>query len=60
MTLADYMFQEKKEEEDLPELKTALTHPYNDPKTIYKNTKGTDYSHQKRNWEHDEQHNDNN
>ena len=33
------MFQEMKEEEDLPALKTALTHRYNDSKTIYKNTK---------------------
>ena len=39
MTLTDYMFQEKREEEDLPALKTALTHPYIDSKTIYKNTK---------------------
>ena len=37
-TLADYMFQEKSEEEDLPALKTVLTHRYNDSKTIYKNT----------------------
>ena len=38
-TLTDYMFQEKREEEDLPALKTALTQRYNDSKTIYKNTK---------------------
>ena len=31
------MFQEKREEEDLPALKTALKHRYNDSKTIYKN-----------------------
>ena len=31
------MYQEKWEEEDLPALKTALTHWY-DSKTIYKNT----------------------
>ena len=31
------MFQEKREEEDLPALKTALTQRYNDSKTIYKN-----------------------
>ena len=31
------MYQEKREEEDLPVLKTALTHRY-DSKTIYKNT----------------------
>ena len=37
-TLADYMYQEKREEEDLPALKTALAHRYNDSKTIYKNT----------------------
>ena len=29
----DYMYQEKREEEDLPALKTALTHRYNDSKT---------------------------
>ena len=33
------MFQEKREEEDLPALKTALTHRHKDSKTIYKNTK---------------------
>ena len=38
-TLTDYMFQEKREEEDLPALKTALTYQYNDSKTIYKNAK---------------------
>ena len=38
-TLTDYIFQEKREEEDLPALKTTLTHEYNDSKTIYKNTK---------------------
>ena len=35
----DHMYLEKREEEDLPALKTALTHPYIDSKTIYKNTK---------------------
>ena len=39
MTLTDYKFQEKKEEEDLPAVKTGLTHRYNDSKSIYKNTK---------------------
>ena len=34
-----YMFQEKKEEEDFPALKTPMPHLYNDSKTIYKNTK---------------------
>ena len=29
----DYMYQEKKEEEDLPALKTALMHQYNNLKT---------------------------
>ena len=29
------MCQEKKEEEDLPALKTVLTHQYNDLKTTY-------------------------
>ena len=33
MTLTDYMFQEEKKEEDLPALKTVLTHRYNDSKT---------------------------
>ena len=32
-TLTDYMYQERKEEEDLPALKTALTHRYNNSKT---------------------------
>ena len=32
-TLTDYMYQEKREEEDLPASKTVLTHPYNDSKT---------------------------
>ena len=36
MTLTDYMCHEKKEEEDLPSLKTALTHQYKDLKTTYK------------------------
>ena len=31
------MCQEKKEEEDLPALKTTLTHRDNDTKTTYKN-----------------------
>ncbi len=37
--MTDYMLQEKRMEEDLPALKTALTHPYIDSKTKYKNTK---------------------
>ena len=32
------MFHEKRGEEDFPAWKTALTHRYNDSKTIYKNT----------------------
>ena len=28
--LTDYMYQEKREEEDLPALKTTLTHRYDD------------------------------
>ena len=35
--IIDNMFQEKREKEDLPALKTALTHRYNS-KIIYKNT----------------------
>ena len=34
MTLTEYMCQEEREEEDLPALKTASTHRYNDLKTI--------------------------
>ena len=37
-TLTAYMYQEKREEEDLPALKTALIHRYNDSKTTEKNT----------------------
>ena len=37
--MTHYMYLEKREEEDLPALKIALTHPYIDSKTIYKNTK---------------------
>ena len=29
-TWTDYMYQEKRKEEDMPASKTALTHPYND------------------------------
>ena len=32
----DCMYQEKKEEEDLPALETALTYRYNDSKTTKK------------------------
>ena len=35
--VADYIYQEKKEEEDLPALKTVLTHRWNDSRTTYKN-----------------------
>ena len=31
--LTDYMYQEKKEKEDLPALNRMLTHQYNDLKT---------------------------
>ena len=31
--LTDYMYREKREEEDLPALKTTLTHRYDDSKT---------------------------
>ena len=33
MTSTDYMYQEKKGEEDLPALKIALTYQYDDSKT---------------------------
>ena len=46
------MCQEKKEEEDLPVLKTLLTHQYNDSKT--------DYSNQKQYGPHEDEENDNN
>ena len=39
-TWTDYMYQEKREEEDLPASKTALTHPYNDSKTTKKKHDG--------------------
>ena len=39
MALTDFMCQEKKEEENLPALKTASKHPYNDSKTTYKSVK---------------------
>ena len=35
----DCMYQERREEEDLPALKTVLTHRCNDPRTTYENTK---------------------
>ena len=44
MTLTDNMCQEKKDEEYVPALKTALTHRYNDPKTTYKSVQ-EDVSH---------------
>ena len=37
-TLTDNMYQEKREEEDLPASKTALIHRYNDSKITQKNT----------------------
>ena len=40
MTLTDYMYQEKRGEEDLPALKTALTDWYKNSKTIYKKHDG--------------------
>ena len=36
MTLIDYMCEEKKEEENLPALKIALTYQYNGLKITYK------------------------
>ena len=42
MTMHKALHQEEREEEDFPALKTAWTHPYNDPKQ-----RKTDYSHQK-------------
>ena len=61
MTVTDYMSQEKKEEEDLPALKTALTRRYNDSPTTEKSTgAGTDFSRQKQYWQHRDQQNGNN
>ena len=37
-TLTDYMYLEKREEEDLPASKTPLTHPYNGSKTTLNST----------------------
>ena len=45
--LTDYMYKEKKEKEDLPALKGALTHRYNDLKLDRKARRNTDHSHQK-------------
>ena len=58
MTLTDYMFQEEREEEDLPALKTASTHGYND--YIKKAQRKTDHSHPKQYKRHVDQRNDNN
>ena len=41
------MYQEKKEKEDLPASKTALTHPYNNRRLHRKTRTRTDYGHQK-------------
>ena len=38
-TLTDYTYQGKREEEDLPASKTALTHRYNDSMITQENTK---------------------
>ena len=35
-TLTDDMYQEREEEEEMPALKTALIHRYNDLRTILK------------------------
>ena len=59
MTLTDNMYQEK-EKEDLPALKTVLTHQYNDSKITEKVRRKTDYSHQKRYRQHENQQNENN
>ena len=52
------MCEEKKEEDDLPALKTVLTHQYNDLTTTYK--RKTDYRYEKQYWQHEDQRNDNN
>ena len=54
------MYQEKREEGDLPASKTALMHQYNDSKTTEENTTRSDYIHEKQYWQHDTQQNDNN
>ena len=54
--LTDNMYQEKKAKEDLPALKTVLTHRY-DLKTKWRST---DYSHQKQYWQHKDLLNENN
>ena len=52
-TLADYMYQEKREEEDLSTSETALTHPYNDSKTYIEKHKRGLITAIKQYWQHD-------
>ena len=57
----DCMYQEKKAEEDLPALKMALTHRYNDWKTTFKKVlRKTYYNEQKQYRQHKHQQNKNN
>ena len=58
--LTDNMYQERMEEDDLPDLKTVLSYQYNDSRTKYKNTKEDWLQPSKRYWQHDDQQNDNN
>ena len=53
------MCQEKKEEEDIPESKIALTHKYNS-KTTEKSAEEDWFSHQKQYGQHEDQQNGNN
>ena len=39
MMLTDYIYHERREEEGLPAMKTALTHRYNDTRTTQKSKK---------------------
>ena len=52
-TLTDYMYQEKREEEDLSASKTALTIDTTTRRLRRKTRTRTDYSHQKQYWQHD-------
>ena len=60
MTLIDYMHQERREEEDLPALKTAGRIDTMTRGVHKKVRRRTDYSYLKRYWQHEDQQNDNN
>ena len=55
MMLTDDMCHEKKEEEDLPALKIALMHRYDDTRLNRKRQRKTDYSDPKQDTRHKNQ-----